>query len=282
MNISVVICTKNRSAALRRCLSSIFLIDFTGEWEIIVVDNGSIDSTSRTISEMHDCSPVPFFSLIEMRPGNSAGRNAAIEVARGEVVFFTDDDCIVRRDVLKEMWRIFSGNSRLGYAGGRVLRFDPQDYPISVMEEPDLIGIPPGLMVYPGLVQGSNMAFRRKVLVDLGGFDPVFGAGATFAGEELELATRASMRGWHGGYFPEPTVYHNHGRDKAAAMQLERQYDFGIGAYYGKFLFDAATRGTCLLTWCRRSIKQLFRRPSGLPWQLAGAISYLRLRGHHA
>lgn len=282
MDISVVVCTKDRSAALQRCLNAIFSIDFRGDWEIIVVDNGSSDGTSRVISTMRHFSPVPFFSMIELRPGNSAGRNAAIGVAHGEVVFFTDDDCIVRHDVLKEMWPIFSGNPALGYAGGRILRFDPQDYPISVMEEPDFIGIPPGLMVYPGLVQGSNMAFRRKALVDLEGFDPAFGAGTAFAGEEMELATRASLRGWHGGYFPGPTVYHNHGRNRAAAMKLERQYDFGIGACYGKFLFDAATRWTCLPTWCKRSLRQLFRRPSGLPWQLAGAISYFRSRGNHA
>lgn len=282
MNISVVICTKNRSAALRRCLSSVFFVDFRGGWEIIVVDNGSNDGTQQVITEMRRFSPVPFFSVLELRSGNSAGRNAGVGVARGEVVFFTDDDCIVKQDVLAQMWRAFSGNPGLGYAGGRILRFDPQDYPISVMEQKETIGIAPGSMVYPGLVQGSNMAFRRKVLEDLGGFDPVFGAGASFAGEEIELATRASLRGWHGGYFPGPTVYHNHGRDRAAAMKLERQYDFGIGACYGKFFLNAGTRWTCLLTWFRRSAKQLFRRPSGLPWQLAGAISYVRSRGHHA
>lgn len=282
MDISVVICTKNRSAALRRCLSSVFLADLRRGWEIIVVDNGSNDATPQVIAEMRDFSPVPFSSVLEFRPGNSAGRNAGVGVARGEVVFFTDDDCIVKQDVLTQMWRTFSGSPELGYAGGRILRFDPRDYPISVMEQKDLIRIPPGRIVYPGLVQGSNMAFRRKVLEDLGGFDPVFGAGASFAGEEVELATRASLLGWHGGYFPGPIVYHNHGRDRAAAIKLERQYDFGIGACYGKFLLNAGTRWTCLRTWFKRSAKQLFRRPSGLPWQLAGAISYFRSRGHHA
>jgi glycosyltransferase involved in cell wall biosynthesis len=282
MDISVVVCTKDRSAALRGCLKSIFAIDFTGAWEIVVVDNNSGDDTPQAIAEMRYLSPVPFQSLVESRPGNSAGRNAAIGVARGEVVFFTDDDCIVKSTVLQEVWRVFTANPGLGYAGGRILRFNPLDYPISVMEEPESIGIPPGMMVYPGLVQGSNMAFRRKVLTDLGGFDPVFGAGAVFAGEELELATRASLRGWRGGYFPGPTVYHNHGRDRAAAMKLEQQYDFGIGACYGKFLCDARTRWICILTWCRRGLKQLFRHPSGLPRQLAGAISYARSRGSHA
>lgn len=282
MDISVVVCTRNRSAALRNCLNSIFAMDFPGAWEIIVVDNNSGDDTPQAVAEMQSQSPVSFQSLVELRPGNSAGRNAAIGVARGEVVFFTDDDCIMTGDVLREVWHVFTTLPGLGYAGGRILRFNPQDYPISIMEEVRPINILPGSVVYPGLVQGSNMAFRRRVLTDLGGFDPVFGAGAAYAGEELELATRASLRGWHGGYFPGPTVYHNHGRDRVAAMKLEQQYDFGIGAGYGKLLFDARTRWTCIQTWCRRGLKQLFRHPSGLPRQFAGAISYVRSRGNHA
>jgi glycosyltransferase involved in cell wall biosynthesis len=281
VDISVVVCTKDRAEALRRCLAAIFKINFDQCWEVIVVDNSSNDDTPRVIAEMEHLSPVPFRSLVERHPGNSAGRNAAIDIARGEVVFFTDDDCIVDCNVLREVWRIFA-DRRTGFAGGRILLFNPNDYPISLMEESRRIEIPPGSMVYPGLVQGSNMAFRRKALIELGGFDPLFGAGAVFAGEDLELATRASMQGWHGGYFPGPTVYHDHGRNRARAMTSERQYDFGIGAYYGKFLLDAPTRWTCVLTWCRRSLRQLFQHPSGLPRQFAGAICYVRLRGGHA
>ncbi|MCW5603559.1 MAG: glycosyltransferase family 2 protein [Burkholderiales bacterium] len=282
MDISVVICTRNRGAALGDCLRSVFGIDYPGDWEIIVVDNGSGDDTPQVIDRMARLSPVPFRSLVELRPGNSAGRNAAIGAARGDIVFFTDDDCIVRADVLGEVRRVFADRPDTGYAGGRILRFNPRDYPISVMEQEKAIDIRPGSVIYPGLVQGSNMAFRRRVLTDLGGFDPLFGAGAVFAGEEMELATRASLRGWRGGYFPGPTVYHNHGRDRAAALRLERQYDRGIGACYGKLLCDARTRWIGLLTWCRRALKQLFRHPSGLPRQLAGAISYARTRGDHA
>jgi glycosyltransferase involved in cell wall biosynthesis len=278
MDISVVICTRNRAKNLERCLQAIFDIRFDGSWEIIVVDNGSSDDTPAVIDYMQSQSAVPFQSLLELRPGNSAGRNAAIQFARGAVVFFTDDDCIVERTILTELWRIFRDQS-IGYTGGRIRLFNPLDYPVSIMDVPDPIRIPPGSIVYPGLVQGSNMAFRRQALVELGGFDPVFGAGAEFAGEELELATRASMRGWHGGYFPGPVVWHNHGRNRKRARQSEAVYDVGIGAYYGKFLLDARTRKHCALTWCRRSVRQLFRHPRGLPRQLAGAIRYARLHG---
>jgi len=281
MYISVVICTRNRAAALKRCLAALYTVDFEGTWEILVIDNNSSDNTQRIIAEMQQLCPVPFRSLVELVPGNSAGRNTAVDSAQGEVVFFTDDDCIVERTVLRELWRVFE-DRRIGFAGGRILLFNPRDFPISLMEETKPIEIPPGTIVYPGLVQGSNMAFRRKALVELGGFDVLFGAGAAFAGEDLELATRASLRGWHGGYFPGPTVYHDHGRDRAKAMASERQYDFGIGAYYAKFLLNSTTRWICVLTWCRRSLKQLFRHPLGLHRQLAGAICYARLRGSHA
>ncbi|MFT3735060.1 MAG: glycosyltransferase [Rhodocyclaceae bacterium] len=276
MDISVVVCTKNRPTDLCRCLHAIFDIEFDGEWEIIVVDNGSADETADLLYTLSPLSPVPFRVLFETQPGNSAGRNAAIPLAAGELLFFTDDDCLVEPEVLQEMWQIFR-DERMGFAGGRIRLFNPQDYPVGIMEVAEHIDIPPGTLVYPGLVQGSNMAFRRKLLVDLGGFDPEFGAGASFAGEELELATRASMQGWHGGYFPGPTVAHNHGRKRASALRSEMQYDIGIGAYYSKFLLDATTRKRCALVWARRSVKQLFRHPRGLPRQVAGAVRYLRL-----
>jgi len=281
VDISVVICTRNRAAALGRCLDALYAVDFEGAWEILVIDNNSKDETPQIIAEKQQMSPVPFQSFVELFPGNSAGRNKGIGSAQGEVIFFTDDDCIVEHSVLREVWRVFE-DRRIGFAGGRILLFNPQDFPISLMEETKTIEIPPGSIVYPGLVQGSNMAFRRTALVELGGFDPLFGAGAAFAGEDLELATRVSLRGWHGGYFPGPIVYHDHGRDHVKAMASEWQYDFGVGAYYAKFLFDTTTRWMCILIWCRRSLKQLFRHPSGLHRQLAGAIRYAQLRGNHA
>jgi len=79
------------------------------------------------------------------------------------------------------------------------------------------------------------MAFRASCLADAGPFDPQFGAGAEFAGEEWEVVLRASKKGWGGGYFPGPTVLHDHGRapgmDEARHM---RSYDYGAGAVYAK------------------------------------------------
>lgn len=281
MDFSVIVCTKDRAAALRRCLSAIFDICYAGRWEVIVVDNGSRDETEHVIAQMAGQSPVPFASVLELRPGNSAGRNTGAAHAQGEVLFFTDDDCLVDPDVLKELREVFA-DSRVGYAGGRIRLHRSEDYPVAIMDLPDPIRVEPGSIVYPGLVQGSNMAFRRETLLRLGGFDPQFGAGTQFAGEEIELATRASMAGWHGGYFPGPLVRHDHGRDKARAMQSIRQYDFGIGACYGKFLLDARLRRQCVLVWCRRSVKQLFKHPAGLPRQVLGALSYARLRRREA
>lgn len=277
MDISIVVCTRNRAKELGRCLRAIFDIRFTGSWEIIVVDNGSTDRTAALLESLRDQSPVPFTPIVELHPGNSAGRNAALPFAQGEVVFFTDDDCIVTRSILNEIWQIFA-DPRIGFSGGRISLFNPLDYPVSIMDVNEKIEIPPGSIVYPGLIQGSNMAFRRSVLNDLGGFDPVFGAGSHFAGEELELATRASMSGWHGGYFPGPLVFHNHGRDRKSALVSQKNYDLGIGACYGKFLLDRATRRRCAFIWCRRSVKQLFRHPRGLPRQISGALSYARLK----
>lgn len=279
MDISFIVCSKDRSASLMRCLRTIFEIKYAGSWEIIVVDNGSSDDTPAVLDTMATLSPVPFLTVTEPLPGNSHGRNAGIARARGEILVFTDDDCLVTPNLLDEMSSIFA-DERIGYVGGRILLYNKADYPGCIMDVAFRLPVDPGSIVYPGLVQGSNMAFRRRALEEVGYFDPVFGAGAPYAGEDLELATRISLAGWQGGYFPGPVVYHNHGRNRASIERSQRQYDFGIGAYYAKFLLARPTRRLSLMTWTRRSVKQLFKHPLGVPRQVRGALHYIRLHRH--
>ena len=83
------------------------------------------------------------------------------------------------------------------------------------------------------------MAFRMAALKsESGGFDPVFGAGAKFAGEDLELAMRCLLAGWEGRYSPRVVVRHDHGRSAATYAKLEAFYDEGVGAYIEKLQND--------------------------------------------
>ena len=87
----------------------------------------------------------------------------------------------------------------LGFVGGRVLLFDPTDFPITIQELDHRVEIEPCAFVPAGLIHGANFAFRREVLEAIGGFDPGFGAGTPgFACEDVDAVARAAAAGWWG------------------------------------------------------------------------------------
>jgi cellulose synthase/poly-beta-1,6-N-acetylglucosamine synthase-like glycosyltransferase len=273
MDISLIICTRDRYHQLARCLESVRRITFDRPWELIIVDNGSTDDTAEVIRNFIKTTDIRAICLFEPRRGKSNGLNSALEMACGQILAFTDDDCYPAPDFLTRVWSAFDDPS-VGYIGGRIVLHDPTDHPLTINESMAPRTFPARSFVCAGCVQGANMAFRRRVLFDIGGFDPVFGPGAMFpAAEEIEAVSRASAMGWKGEYRPEVVVSHHHGRKAADAAALWKSYAMGCGAYHMKVLL----KGHQFL-WFARSIYQLRWRgrtsSTFVLWELVGAAKY--------
>jgi len=258
-------------------------IVFEGAWQLIIVDNGSTDQTAAVVRAFIKSSGLQVTYVSEPAPGKSRGLNAALRIARGQVVAFTDDDCYPAPDFLARIWAAFD-DPAIGYLGGRILLYDPTDFPITTNEGTTPLTFPARSFVHVGSVQGANMAFRRAVLLEIGGFDPLFGSGSRFLAEDIDVVGRASSAGWKGQYRPEVVVRHDHGRKAAASGALYKNYAIGAGAYYMKFLL----RGHEVL-WFARWLFWRFRR--GVPhsfavtlditmrrivlWELVGMLKYV-------
>jgi GT2 family glycosyltransferase len=207
--------------------------------------------------------------------GKSNALNTAIKIAQGHILAFTDDDCYPAPDFLRRVWSAFEDPS-VGYITGRITLHDSTDYPVTINETTTPLTFPARTLVGAGSVQGANMAFRREVLRDIGGFDPVFGAGSRFAGEDLDAAGRASAMGWKGLYCPEVIVRHHHGRKASDIPRLMKFYGIGVGAYHMKLLL----RGREFL-WFAQSVYQVrwrykFSRRMVL-WEPVGGAKYAYL-----
>jgi glycosyltransferase involved in cell wall biosynthesis len=277
MDISLIICTRNRSAQLGACLEYVRKITFARPWELILVDNGSVDETDTTIHEFIESVPFPAVYVFESQPGLGNARNAGLKVARGEILAFTDDDCYPAEDFLTRTWAAFS-EPLLGYLTGRIMLHDPEDYPATINESISPRSFPGGSLLRTGDIQGANMAFRRRVLVDIGGFDPLFGSGSLLvAAEDLDAAGRASAIGWSGQYCPDVIVRHHHGRKRSDVAPLMRSYAIGLGAYHMKLLLSERRFG-----WFARSVYEFWRariwwQPEGPVWEVVGAAKYTYL-----
>ena len=255
--IALVIVTRNRSNQLFRTLESLKTLRSRVSWELIVVDNGSTDSTGTVLGAFTSAFTHPTRIIYEPTPGQGNARNAGWQSAEARIVAFLDDDCYPAEDYLDAVFKCFAENLNLGFLSGRILLYDQTDLRMTIQESLTHVSLAPKSFIRPGFIQGANSAFRRASLEQVGGFDPRFGgAKGQFLAEELDVAARISVAGWRGAYDPRPLVYHHHGRKtRLEEWRLMRVYQRGIGGFYAKCLFDTQLRGLFLANF--RSIRRL-------------------------
>src|SRR3989338_4248986 len=122
MKISVVIATYNRCESLIKTLQSI--ADQTGidqaDYEIIVVDNNSTDRTKEAVESLAKSFNSRITYLFEPRQGKTFAANRGIEQAKGQIIAMTDDDCVVDRNWLANIWKTFS-TKNIDLLAGKVI-----------------------------------------------------------------------------------------------------------------------------------------------------------------
>lgn len=249
-DISVVLCTRDRPERIADCVRQLARQEYPS-YEIIVVDNAPADpSAVPAVLESLDLrAPVRY--VLEPRGGLSWARNAGWRTANADIIAFTDDDAVPDRYWLAEIARGFSATSQVGCVAGKVLPAELRTEPQQRFEE--LGGMLPGrgfhreifvpghsqspLYPYPQFGVGANMAFRREVLVDIGGFHVALGAGTpTMSGEDTFAFTRALLAQHTVVYQPTALVFHYH-RDTFADMNKQVQgYSIGATAFYAALI----------------------------------------------
>lgn len=276
MKISLVICSKNRAQQLRVCLDYVTTINCPWEWELIVVNNASTDDTGGVLDDFAKTAPMAFQHLYEAVAGTGHARNTGWKCARGEYVAFIDDDCYPHEDYLATVVACLNESS-WGFVGGRVLLFDPTDYPITTQTSNVSKEYKPYSFIAPGEIHGANFAFRRQALEEVKGFDPRFGAGTPFPCEDVDVLARILGAGWAGIYDPRPLVYHHHRRRGDAVPRLIRSYDRGRGAFYAKCMMNPILYKCYGYNWLK---KLRYQSLMNTLRELGGSFSYVvnRLR----
>lgn len=235
-DMALVICTRNRPEALRRCLQSVARLE-PAPAEVIVVDNApSDDRTQRLLEEF----PAVRY-LREPRRGLGQARNCGWRQTTSALVAFIDDDVQVDADWAGQMARAFDRPDIQAAAGlvlperldtGASLVFErhwsfnrgyrDQLYDTAFFRRHRRVGVPAWI-----IGAGANMAFRRTVLQALGGFDPRLGPGAAGCSEDSEMWFRVLNAGWAIHYSPRAVAIHTHRRDMPALRRQIRTYMSG-------------------------------------------------------
>jgi len=239
--ISVIIATHNRSDKLPALLKSIQQLESDRDlaYEIIIVDNNSSDDTHQVVRTYSNNSSFHIKYIFERLQGNNYARNRALAEAKGGILAFTDDDCIVDPKWLRQIARKFALEPHLACLGGRVELYDKNDRAITIRTWDDEIEVKSAEQLYR-LIIGCNMAIRRNVFDEIGSFDPAFGPGSKIgSGGDSEFLYRAYKKGLIIKYYPDIIVYHNHGRKTEADVKaLGKRYVRGRGGFYCKYMLQ--------------------------------------------
>jgi len=182
VEVSVVVSTYQRCRSLRRTLDSLLdqRVPADVRYEVIVVDNNSTDCTRDVIAEYARRRPDLVRFAFEPRQGVSYGRNAGIRAARGRIVAFTDDDNAAASTWVATVVDLMRSNPDVEGVGGKVVPEWPQSRPAWLDRRH---WSPLAILDYgerpfftsarrPLCLLTANLAIRRDVLLELGGFSP--------------------------------------------------------------------------------------------------------------
>jgi len=212
--VSVVVCSYNGAATLRGCLEALQRVDYP-DFEVILVDDGSKDSTQSIVAEF----PL-VKNILQPNRGLSVARNVGMQAATGEIIAYTDSDCMPDSD-----WLYFLVSTLLhsSYAavGGPNLN-PPAQGPI-----PAAVAACPGAPTHVLLsdteaehIPGCNMAYWKSALEEIGGFDPEFRT----AGDDVDLCWRLMQAGHRVGFSPSALVWHHRRFTMQAYFRQQKGY----------------------------------------------------------
>lgn len=208
-SVSVVVAAYDVAGVIGDCVRS--LTDLTypqNRREIIVVDNHSNDETAAVVRAFG-----PDVVLVsEARRGAAAARNRGIAEAKGEVVAFTDADCVVDRDWLTELVTGLR-DPAVGIAGGRIRALRPCTR-IAALGE-DIHDHARAMQSTPPYAITMNWASPKRVIDEVGRFDESF-----LRCQDVDLAFRIVQAGYRLAYVDRAVVSH---RNRATLRALFRE-----------------------------------------------------------
>ena len=219
--VSVVVAAWNADRTLRVCLDSLERLNYP-DYEVILVDDGSTDTTPQVAQEPGWGGGGKFIYIRHPKNlGLSAARNTGLAAATGEIIAFTDADCRADEDWLHYLAGDLLNSRFAGMGGPNLLPPEDSHVAAAVMASP---GGPAHVMLTDRQAEhipGCNMAFYKSVLEEIGGFDPLFRK----AGDDVDLCWRLQQSGFQIGFSPAAFVWHY--RRSTVGAYLRQQSGYG-------------------------------------------------------
>ena len=212
---SVVVCSYNGAKTLDRCLTSLKEINYPS-YEVILVDDGSTDNTQE-IAASHNWVK----NVRQENKGLSFARNVGAHASCGDVIVYTDSDCMADADWLYYLMGTLLSGDYAGVGGPNISPPAENWVQACVSAAP---GGPNHVLltdVVAEHIPGCNMAFHRWAFDQVGGFDPEYRK----AGDDVDFCWRLQQSGGVIAFSPAAIVWHY----RRFTLQAFRKQQEGYG-----------------------------------------------------
>jgi GT2 family glycosyltransferase len=211
--VSVVVCSFNGMRTIRDCLEGLSKLEYPN-YEVIVVDDGSTDSTWAIAVGYN------YRVIRTENRGLGSARNIGLKEARGEIIAYIDDDAWPDPHWLNYLVETFQSTDHAGVGGPNLPPSGDGFIADCVANAP---GGPAHVLVSDQVAEhipGCNMAFRKSCLEAIGGFDVQFRT----AGDDVDLCWLLQAQGWTLGFNPAASVWHHSRNSVRAYWRQQRGY----------------------------------------------------------
>lgn len=258
-SISIIIPTYNGNELLDKYLSLVVRAceRYNGDWEIIVVDDGS-----REQEFLFQANNIKYIRR-QQNGGFSKAMNTGIKQAKGEIVIALNNDVMVTSSFIEPLMRYFAdplvfsvkpqsvlpGGSNESIKAIKINKgmIESINSPLEKWEK-DILELPYSC--------AGSAAYDKKKLSELGGFDEIY---SPFYWEDFDLGYRAVKRGWKNVYVPESVVFHEHGAtiSKITKRGPSAQFIRNREIFYWKNISDFKLNLIAFLSFPVRFVKAI-------------------------
>ena len=255
---SIIIPVKNERRFLREQLQALVQQSYPGQWEVIVVDNGSVDGSVAVARSFQHRLPITVVTA-HGKKGSAHARNVGAKFARGEVFIFCDADDVVAKGWLYHMGRALQ---RHDFVAGALEQERLNER--APWRRPAFTGSGAIALLYRPFAIGCNIGVSRRAFEACGGFDE-----SMRWGEDVDFSWRLQLQGYEMIDAPNAVIHYRYRDEQRRATRQTVQYAKAHVHLYKKFARHGMPRWP--LSWVISEYRWLLR--NAVCWLKSGEIN---------